>query len=101
MNLIKSHFDLSTVDKHQEVSNITPWADTAHYFGTVPMHHFETVQGLSDKSQFCTVSNNFELNGSPGIYVIGNSSFPQGGHGHPTAMTVSLANVFVQRVLND
>jgi hypothetical protein len=99
--LTKSHFDLPKIDNHQGVVNLTPWVDTAHYFGTVPMHNFKHVRGLSEKSQFCTVSNNFELNGYPGIYVIGNSSIPQGGHGHPTAMTVSLANVFVQRVLND
>jgi choline dehydrogenase-like flavoprotein len=99
-HLAKNRFSLSLVDKHQEDAYFTQWVDTAHYFGTVPMHQFETCQGTVENSLFCTVSNNFELNGHPGIYVIGNSSIPQGGHGHPTAMAVSLANVFVESTLN-
>ena len=98
-HLAKSRFSFSLVDKYQEDNYLTHLVDTAHYFGTVPMHQFEACKSTVENSLYCTVSKNFELNEHPGVYVIGNSSIPQGGHGHPTAMTVSLANVFVESTL--
>ena len=66
------------------------WLDTAHYFGTVPM---------SDNNQQGTVNEFFELNGSEGIFVLGNSSFPTGSHSHPTLLTVLLAKIFCRDTL--
>lgn len=98
-HLAKNRLRFSLEDKHQEDSYFTQWVDTAHYFGTVPMHQFENSDIALKNSLFCSVSKNFELIGHPGVYVIGNSCIPQGGHGHPTAMAVSLARVFVENAL--
>ena len=61
------------------------WKDTAHYFGTIP---------VSDDDSHGTVNKFFELNGSRGLFVLGNSSFPTGSHSHPTLLSVLLAKVF-------
>jgi hypothetical protein len=61
------------------------WSDTAHYFGTIP---------VSDDNCHGTVNKFFELNGSKGLFVLGNSSFPTGSHSHPTLLSVLLAKVF-------
>ena len=41
----------------------------------------------------------FELNGSEGIFVLGNSSFPTGSHSHPTLLAVLLAKIFCRDTL--
>ena len=66
------------------------WQDTAHYFGTIPM---------SDNSEQGTVNEVFELNGSNGIFVVGNSCFPTGSHSHPTLLSVLLAKIFCRITL--
>jgi hypothetical protein len=66
------------------------WQDTAHYFGTIPM---------SDDLEQGTVNGFFELNGSSGIFVVGNSCFPTGSHSHPTLLSVLLAKIFCRIAL--
>ena len=67
------------------------WQDTAHYFGTIPM---------SDNFERGTVDEFFKLNGSNGIFVVGNSCFPTGSHSHPTLLSVLLAKIFCRITLN-
>lgn len=66
------------------------WQDTAHYFGTIPM---------SDNFEHGTVDGFFELNGSTGLFVVGNSCFPTGSHSHPTLLSVLLAKIFCRITL--
>lgn len=73
------------------------WKDTAHYFGSIP---------ISDDDCRGTVNKYFELNGSRGLFVLGNSSFPTGSHSHPTLLSVLLAKTFcrislTQKTKND
>lgn len=58
------------------------WGDSAHYSGTVP---------IGPVALRPSVDSNLELNGHKGIFVLGNSSFSQGSHGHPTLLSVLLA----------
>jgi len=61
---------------------VSEWKDAAHYFGSVPM-------GQNSRTNF--VDEKFQLNGFPKCYVLGNSSFPVGSHGHPTFLNMCLS----------
>lgn len=61
--------------------DLSDWNDTAHYFGSVPM---------MNKLKTISVNQEFQLNGFEKIYVVGNSTFPIGSHGHPTLLNMCL-----------
>jgi hypothetical protein len=61
--------------------DVSDWNDTAHYFGSVPMR---------SKSKTVYVDQEFQLNGFKELYVVGNSTFPIGSHGHPTFLNMCL-----------
>jgi len=68
---------------------IPNWKDAAHYFGSVPMRQ----QSMSD-----FVDEEFRLNGFAECYVLGNSTFPVGSHGHPTFLNMCLSYLFGKSV---
>ena len=66
------------------------WDDPAHYFGTTPI-------GLYNYSSSLTSDSESSL--YPRLYIIGNSSFPVGSHGHPTLLGMQLAMIVASKIL--
>jgi hypothetical protein len=66
------------------------WEDPAHYFGTTPigMHNYAS-----------SLTSNSESRLHPGLYIIGNSSFPVGSHGHPTLLAMQLSIIAAMSIL--
>jgi choline dehydrogenase-like flavoprotein len=66
------------------------WDDPAHYFGTTPI-------GLYNYSSSLTSDSESSL--YPRLYIIGNSSFPVGSHGHPTLLGMQLAMIVASKIV--
>jgi hypothetical protein len=67
------------------------WEDPAHYFGTTPI-------GLD--SYRSSLTSNSESLLYPGLYILGNSSFPVGSHGHPTLLAMQLSMVAALHIVS-
>jgi hypothetical protein len=67
------------------------WDDPAHYFGTTPI-------GLDSYRSSLTANSESRL--YPGLYIIGNSSFPVGSHGHPTLLAMQLSMVAALHIVS-
>ena len=78
--------DKSTVGSAAESEHVLRWFDTAHYFGTLPM--------TSTNGNQLSVNSDFGIREFPGIYCLGSSAFPTGGHSHPTLAAVMTAVQF-------
>lgn len=65
------------------------WNDAAHYFGTLPFASKLEGQGIDDF---------YGIIGSEGVFAIGSSAFPAGGHGHPTVTALMTSVDFVSKV---
>lgn len=67
------------------------WDDPAHYFGTTPI-------GLDNYRS--SLTSNSESHLYPGLYIVGNSSFPVGSHGHPTLLAIQLSMIAALHILS-
>ena len=68
------------------------WVDTAHYFGSTPI-------GKPDFDSALTTQSESEV--LKGLFVVGNSTFPEGSHGHPTLLGMQLAQLVAEYITSD
>ena len=67
------------------------WEDTAHYFGSTPIGRAEFDSSLTSQSESGVLK---------GLFVVGNSTFPEGSHGHPTLLGMQLAQLVAECIVS-
>ena len=67
------------------------WVDTAHYFGSTPI-------GKPDFDSSLTAQCESEV--LKGLFVVGNSTFPEGSHGHPTLLSMQLTQLVAEYIIS-
>lgn len=92
LQAIEALSKIETVELRPSLNDTTEnygWNDAAHYFGTLPFAAKSEEQGIDEF---------YELTGSEGVFAIGSSAFPVGGHGHPTVTALMTGVDFVSKV---